>query len=101
MNLSISNLAWEHKDLESTLKILQKYKIKKTEGVLSKINKWDLIDDAELKNVKTMLESFDVEMGSIQSIFYGVDINSLNEKNKFIQHINKLIEFSKTLGFNV
>jgi sugar phosphate isomerase/epimerase len=101
MNLSISNLAWEHKDLESTLKILQKYKIKKTEGVLSKINKWDLINDAELKNVKTMLESFDVEMGSIQSIFYGVDINSLNEKNKFIQHINKLIEFSKTLGFNV
>jgi len=101
MNLSISNLAWEHKDLESTLKILQKYKIKKVEGVLSKINKWDLINDDELKNVKTMLESFDVEMGSIQSIFYDVDIKSLNDKNKFTQHINKLIEFSKTLGFNV
>lgn len=101
MNLSISNLAWDHKDLESTLKILQKYKIKKVEGVLSKINKWDLIDDNELKNVKTMLESFDVGMGSIQSIFYDVNIESLNEKNKFTQHINKLIEFSKILGFNV
>ena len=101
MNLSISNLAWDHKDLESTLKILQKYKIKKIEGVLSKINKWDLIDNDELKNVKTMLESFDVGMGSIQSIFYDVNIESLNEKNKFTQHINKLIEFSKILGFNV
>lgn len=101
MNLSISNLAWDYKDLESTLKILQKYKIKKIEGVLSKINKWDLIDNDELKNVKTMLELFDVEMGSIQSIFYDVNIRSLNEKNKFTQHINKLIEFSKILGFNV
>ena len=80
---------------------LQKYKIKKIEGVLSKINKWDLIDNDELKNVKTMLEAFDVEMGSIQSIFYDVNIRSLNEKNKFTQHINKLIEFSKILGFNV
>lgn len=101
MNLSISNLAWDHKDLESTLKILQKYKIKNIEGVLSKINKWDLIDDAELKNVKTILESFNVGMGSIQSIFYDVDIKSLNDKNKFTEHINKLIKFSKTLGFNV
>ena len=48
-----------------------------------------------------MLESFDVGMGSIQSIFYDVNIESLNEKNKFTQHINKLIEFSKILGFNV
>ena len=101
MNLSVSNLAWDHKDLDVTLKILEKYDIKNIEGVLSKINKWDEINNNELSDIKNVLESFNIKMSSIQSIFYGVDINSLNDKNKFIHHINKLVEFSKVLGYNV
>jgi D-psicose/D-tagatose/L-ribulose 3-epimerase len=101
MNLSVSNLAWDHKDLDVTLNILEKYNIKNIEGVLSKINKWDKIDNTQLINFKNVLETFGVKIPSIQSIFYNVNIDSLNNKNKFVQHINKLIEFSKTLEFDV
>jgi sugar phosphate isomerase/epimerase len=101
MKLSISNLAWDHKNLEATLKILEKYEVKNIEGVLSKINKWDQIDELQLRDFKSILESFGVKIPSIQSIFYDVDIDSLNNKNKFIHHIKKLIEFSKVLGFDV
>jgi sugar phosphate isomerase/epimerase len=101
MNLSVSNLAWEHKDLNNILGILQKNGIKKIEGVLSKINKWDLIGQAELENLKNSLDTFEIDMGSIQSIFYGVDVNSLNNKTEIINHINKLIEISKILGYKV
>ena len=44
MNLSISNLAWDHKDFDNVLKILKNQNIKKIEGVLTKINSWDLIN---------------------------------------------------------
>lgn len=101
MDLSISNLAWDHKDLESILKILKEQNIKKIEGVLTKINTWDLIDEVEIENVKNKLKSYDIEMGSIQSIFYGVDVKSLNDKSTILQHIKKLIKFSKILGYTV
>jgi sugar phosphate isomerase/epimerase len=101
MNLSVSNLAWDHKDINNVLGILQKNGITKIEGVLSKINKWDLISQIELEDFKNSLDSFGVDMGSIQSIFYGVEVDSLNNKSEIINHINKLIEFSKILGYKV
>jgi sugar phosphate isomerase/epimerase len=101
MNLAVSNLAWDHKDIDDILKILQKNKIRKIEGVLTKINKWDLIDDINIKDLTNHLKSFDIEMGSIQSIFYGVDINSFNDKDNVLNHITKLIEYSKSLGFKI
>lgn len=101
MNLSISNLAWDHNDLDSVLKILQDQSIKKIEGVLTKINTWDLLDEVELNNVKNKLKSYNVEMGSIQSIFYGVDVKSLNNRSGILEHMKKLIKHSKILGYDV
>jgi len=75
MNLSISNLAWDHKDFDNVLKILKNQNIKKIEGVLTKINSWDLINKPQLEIIKNKLKSYEIDMGSIQSIFYGKKIN--------------------------
>lgn len=101
MNLSVSNLAWDHKDFDNVLKILKNQNIKKIEGVLTKINSWDLIDKPQLENIKNKLKSYDIDMESIQSIFYGINIKSLNNKSEILGHIKKLTDYSKILGYKI
>jgi D-psicose/D-tagatose/L-ribulose 3-epimerase len=101
MNIAVSNLAWDSEDNESILKILQEFGIHQIEGVITKICKWEDLTDDIIINFKNNLLSNNIKIKSLQSIFYGTDITNLENKDKVIAHVNKLIEISKLLGVNV
>jgi sugar phosphate isomerase/epimerase len=98
MNLAVSNLAWESKDLSSVLKILKDQKIKNIEGVISKISPWDDLSDDKLREFRLILSDYEIKIPSLQSIFFGTQISSLNEEKLVLEHFEKLKHISKVLG---
>lgn len=101
MTLSVSNLAWDHNDNESIFSELKKLNINHVEGVLTKIDSWGNLNSDVIKRYKERLDNHNIKIKSIQSIFYGVDVNGFHDTNKIVQHIEKLIGYCKILGVNV
>lgn len=100
MKLALSNFAWDSDESESIFKTLNSIGITNIEGVLTKINQWDNLTESELIQYKELLQRNNIQMESIQSIFYGVDCNDLSEY-KTIEHYRKLIEYCKILNVKV
>jgi sugar phosphate isomerase/epimerase len=100
MKLALSNFAWDSDENESIFKILNSIGITNIEGVLTKINQWDNLTESELIQYKELLQRNNIQMESIQSIFYGVDCNYLSEY-KTIEHYRKLIGYCKILNVKV
>jgi sugar phosphate isomerase/epimerase len=100
MKLALSNFAWDSDENESVFKTLNSIGITNIEGVLTKINQWDNLTESELIQHKELLQRNNIQMESIQSIFYGVDCNNLSEY-KTIEHYRKLIEYCKILNVKV
>jgi sugar phosphate isomerase/epimerase len=101
MNLAVSNLSWDNINNDKVFEILQKNKINFIEGVLSKISKYDDLSDEKLNEFKKLLKKYNLHIPSIQSIFYGVDVNSLNDHDKILKHFNSLIKISKKLNYKI
>ncbi len=101
MELSVSNLAWDNKDNLKILKILKKYDIKHIEGVIPKISKWDDITDLKINDFKNLLKEYNISVPTIQSIFYGKNIDSLFDEQSFLTHIRLLIDLSKKLDYKI
>jgi len=101
MNLAVSNLAWECSDDLFIFKELNKLKINRVECVLTKINNWENLNNSLINDYKNNLNKNGIEIKSIQSIFYGLEINDLTDTLKIIKHIKKLLEYSKILGFEI
>lgn len=101
MIISVSNLAWDNNRILEVLEILKKNKISNVEGVLSKIDNLSDLDESKLNDYKMLFHNNNISITSLQSIFHGLDIKSLNNDKKVIDHLNKIIEFSKILGVRV
>lgn len=100
MKLALSNFAWDLEENESIFKTLTSIGIEHVEGVLTKINNWDSLEESELIEYKESLNRCGIKIGSIQSIFYGVNCSDLSDY-KTIDHYKKLIEYCKILGVKV
>lgn len=100
MKLALSNFAWDLGENESMFETLSSIGIENIEGVLTKINNWDLLTEYELVEYKNSLNRHGIKMESIQSIFYGVDYSSLSDY-KTIDHYKKLIEYCEILGVKI
>jgi D-psicose/D-tagatose/L-ribulose 3-epimerase len=98
MNLSVSNLAWENENLITVIEILKNNNIANIEAVFTKLCDWDNVDDKKLFDFKKILNNNSISISSIQSIFHGVRVESLDDDNKIINHFKKVIKYSKLLG---
>ena len=98
MNLSISNSAWENENLTTIVKILKNNNITNIEAVFTKLCEWDNVDENKLFDFKKLLNSNSISISSIQSIFHGVKVGSLDNNNDIINHLKKVIKYSKLLG---
>lgn len=58
----------------------------------SQLTKWDFI------HYKERLESFGLKPCAFLSLFYGIDIRSLEESTKFLDHIDKLLVYANHAG---
>jgi sugar phosphate isomerase/epimerase len=101
MNLSVSNLAWDNHENEQILEIFSDIGINKIEGVPSKINSWDKLTNTEISQYKEYLDSKNLSMKSMQSIFFNTKIIDFKNQDEVITHFEQLIEISKILGVNV
>lgn len=101
MKLSISNLAWDFPQNDEIFEELRKCGIRYVEGVLSKLGDWDSITTDDLVKLKSKLEEYNLEMISIQSIFYNQESLGLHDFDGNVDHIKRLIDFSQILGVKV
>lgn len=97
MNLAVSALAWEANDSEHAFKLLKESEIHNIEGILTKIGGWDSLTDHKLQAFLKHLESNEIKMKSIQSIFYETDYRDITETSKIIKHFDVVIKHCKTL----
>jgi sugar phosphate isomerase/epimerase len=100
MKLALSNFAWDSDENESIFKKLSSIGIENIEGVLTKINNWDALEESELVKYKELLNRHGIKIESIQSIFYGVSCNDLSDY-KTIDHYRKLIKYCNVLDVKV
>jgi D-psicose/D-tagatose/L-ribulose 3-epimerase len=101
MKLSLSNLAWDTPDNDQILSILNANNVSNIEGVLSKIDDWDKLTNDVLLEYKKKLNFYNIKMESIQSIFYNVKCDGINDTEIVYKHIDRLIEICKILGVKV
>lgn len=101
MNIALSNLAWDKEESESIYSLLNELNIKHIEGVLPKINSWDNLSEKELRNFKSNLNDYSLSCYSLQSLFFNVPVNTLNEHNAIVDHFTKLFSYSKILGSKI
>lgn len=100
MKLALSNFAWNSDENEFIFKMLSSIGITNIEGVLTKINHWDSLEESELVKYKELLNHHSIKVESIQSIFYGVNCSDLSDY-KTIDHYKKLIKYCEILGVKV
>lgn len=100
MNLAVSNLAWESTDLEKTLELLEKLDIRLIEGILTKIADWDKLTDTMVYEFKDDLKDRNIDIRSIQSIFYGTECRDISSPDKIIEHFNTVINCANSLSVN-
>lgn len=96
-NLSISCISWKKEDEHKMPFILKRYGIKKVEIAPTRYFEWT--DDA--KKIKEKINHFSsngIEIYSMQSLFYGINVNLFEDRQKFIDHILRIIDISLILG---
>jgi sugar phosphate isomerase/epimerase len=101
MNIALSNLAWDHEDIDKTLTLLKSLNIKHVEGVLTKINPWSSLQETDLQGFKEKLDSYSINCSSLQSLFFGVNAKDMGDIEIITNHIKKLVNYSKLLGVKV
>tara|TARA_B110000027_G_C16028818_1_gene259831 strand:- start:48 stop:842 length:795 start_codon:yes stop_codon:yes gene_type:complete len=94
MKLSISNLAWENKNEKKIFKLLKKYNFLGIEILPTKIwGSWENITKKKVITYKKFLDKSNIEVSSIQSLFYNTNLllERSSDKTKIIKHFKKLI----------
>lgn len=101
MKLSLSNLAWDIPDNDQILSVLNKNNVSNIEGVLSKIDEWDKLTNDVLLEYKKKLDSYNIKIESIQSIFYNIKCDGIRDTEIVYNHINRLIKICEVLNVKV
>lgn len=95
MNIGLSNLAFDNSDIE-LLKYLPKIGINNIEIVYTKHNSWDSNIDNTL-DVFKYFSNLNLNINSIQSIFYNTNINSFSQINEIKNHLKRLFNICNKL----
>jgi D-psicose/D-tagatose/L-ribulose 3-epimerase len=101
MKLGISNLAWGVNETEHVIKQLIKHDINNIECVLSKIKPWSDLTSEDIINYKSMLEYLTIKPYSIQSLFYGINCESIEDSKTVSNHFIKVIDYAKVLDAKI
>jgi len=101
MNLSLSNFAWDNEESEIIFDEIKKIGIFNIEGVLTKLTSWENLSDDVIIKYKKILNSKDITIQSLQSLFYGVKCDTINDDDIFINHFKRLIKISKLLSVKI
>jgi sugar phosphate isomerase/epimerase len=96
MNIGISNLAFDNNDI-NILNYLSSNNINNVELVYTKHKLWEEPIN-NLDSIKNLFNTYNLNIYSIQSIFYGTEINSFNQVDDIKSHLNKLFNICKILG---
>lgn len=102
MKISISNIAWNEKDNQKVLEYISKKGFKGIEIAPTMIiseNPYDHID--RMKEIaNTIREKYNLEISSMQSIWYGQTGNIFNENdvNGLIDYTKKAIDFASAIN---
>lgn len=97
MNIALSNLAYDITDI-SALKKMKDLNINFTEVALTKISNWNELDYSNINLVGSILKTYNISYYSIQSLFYGVKIENLNQSDLIINHLSKIIDYGKSMN---
>ena len=101
MNLAVSHLAWENRNIVDIFQDLKKNEINNIEGVLTKIYNWESFTEDKQKELKFMMDYHGIEMPSIQSLFFNTNISSFDDLTEILNHFSHLIKLSENLGFKI
>jgi sugar phosphate isomerase/epimerase len=101
MKLALSNLAWNNDDSELIFNQLKQLNINNIEGVLTKLDSWDKISLDTLLEFKEKLDSNHILIPSLQSLFYNINCENISDEDIFINHFERIIEYSKFLSVKV
>jgi sugar phosphate isomerase/epimerase len=101
MNLALSNFAWDNQDSEIIFKTLKDNGINSIESVLTKIKDWSELETKDIVDYKKYLNNNGIVPYSIQSLFYNVKCNYIDDVEIIKTHFDKLIYYSKLLGIKV
>lgn len=99
--LMISNLAWNQAFEDKALNILKRYNIRKVELALSKYVHWDNASMDILLDIKKKYAAHNMEIYSLQAIFYEKPYNVFEDTRAFIAHFKKVLIIARTLGASV
>lgn len=94
MNISISNLAWDSKDLDECLITLKKHNVHHIEGIFTKIKDWDNIKNIDVISYVNKFKENNVSISSFQSIFYQTKILDFLNYKETAAHLSKVIEMA-------
>ena len=100
MKLALSNLAWDYKESIDIFNFIKKNNINNIECVLTKIDDWSNLNSDLINEYSNFINGYGIKTNSMQSLFFGLDINSLNDYEIIVNHIDNLINYSKILGIN-
>jgi sugar phosphate isomerase/epimerase len=101
MKLALSNFAWNNDDSELMFNYLKQLNINNIEGVLTKLDSWDKISLDTLSHFKKSLDSNHILIPSLQSLFYNINCKNISDEDVFINHFERIIEYSKFLSVKV
>jgi sugar phosphate isomerase/epimerase len=101
MKLALSNFAWDNPDSEKIFNIIKLNGFNQIEGVLTKLNDWENTTLDTISTYKKTLDTHQIKITSLQSLFYNFKCSNITEKELFISHFKTLINYSKILSVNV
>jgi sugar phosphate isomerase/epimerase len=100
MNLCVSQLAWDSDSNSIFFEHLKNNGINKIECVFNKIINGQKINEKLFLNFKNLADSFEIEIYSAQSLFFGVDCKNFDDP-LFIEHFKFLIDMSSVLSLKI
>lgn len=101
MNLALSNFAWDNNESNVVFDVMKKNDFNNIEIILTKLSDWSDINDKKIVDFKKYLDNNEIIPYSIQSLFYNVNCDSLTDYERVIQHVSKIIHYSKLLDVNI
>lgn len=96
--LIVSNLAWSNLWEDNALDILQKYGISNVELAITKYIDWKDLNMIKLTEMKEKLMKYNMNIYSLQAIFFGIDSNVFIDTSDFIKHFKYVLKIASYLG---
>ena len=96
--LLVSNLAWSNIWEDNALDILKKYGMSNIELAITKYIDWKDLNIKNLEELKAKFNKYNINIYSLQAIFFGIDSNVFTDSRGFISHFKYVLKTASYLG---